>query len=767
MTSSEIAALFEGLNSTDFDWVDPLAPAPTKIETHFSAALEGAVTSALPSVPAPPSAMPSVLSRPLLPAGGAGEPAVPLPPCYEEQHNTYKKIHAKFTSNVRQVMLCAQMQSGKTGIFLALALYMLAHGLVDRVVIICGSNETELHTQLLLSIVKIITKFGGVYARASELADKIEAYKSTGKPYGLDAAPAIDKNTLVIWDESHFAQTTRNRPFKYLLNSGLTVGGTAKSEARWAAKNCYFLSVSATPFAEFSDSHNAEFKAQIRRQIVWHIPAANYRGVGYYHERGCIQASYTITGANSAKFTDLLTSFHGVKKYALVRSRNLSVVRACCVAAGVKFLEYTSKAKDIKGIDSLSEEPAQFTVIGVKGMCRMGKVVPKRFIGFVFEESKTSNTDCILQSFLGRMCGHNSEEDPYPETDAKIFVPNCFLEVKKATGLSELERYLRFTAGEIIMPTKAACLGAVGHVTSHYALEARWVPLPSLGGVETGDDVKPECKAAMITAARAYVTANHYSVPEQQTEALKNLKAEFIEFPVFETYRKCHSCRKDKKASCEHSYMIRADGKNHCVAIEEAVDSNTPFDDDWKDRRPNKTKAGNPDVKFFKFYRAEGGFYMTGFTDVTSEDRKGESHAHIVVTTGKEVWNPKNDALVPDSLIILRTPADVNTLLALSSDSQRTVFIHKPLITHKQLGPIIAHIKANAGKGRGGKNWPKTEKGDRSEFDRVVLPPGVVLRIVMTTETTLRVDLLCGGVKMCPTETIKKTETTTHIVKIE
>lgn len=737
--------MLEGLTESDLDFVDP----PAKIETVVPAVLEGAVISALPSAPALPSAMPSV---PLQPAGGAGEE--PLPQyCFKEQHDTYTKILNKFRSSIRQVLLCAQMQSGKTGIFLSLALFMLSHELVDRVVIICGSNETELHTQLLASISTMVAKFG-----VPELAAKIEAYKSTGKPHGLDAAPGIDKNTLVIWDESHFAQSVANRPFKFLLNSGLTVGGTAKSEARWAAKNCYFLSVSATPFAEFSDSHNKDFVAQIRRQIVWHIPATNYRGVGYYHERGCIQASYSITGTNSAKFTDLLTSFHGIKKYALVRSRNLAIVRACCTAAGVTFLEYTSKAKDLKDVDSLSKEPAQFTVIGIKGMCRMGKVVPKRFIGFVFEESKTSNTDCILQSFLGRMCGHDGETDPYPETPAMIFVPTCFLEIKKATGLSELERYLRFTAGEIIMPTKAACLGAVGHVTSHYPLEARWVPLPSLGDAETGDHVNSEDKVAMIAAARTFVSENPYSVNEQQAEAMKNLKSTFIEFPVFKTY-------KDK--------TYKATGLSYCQAIQAAVDSNTPFDDDWKDSR--SSKEGDDPVKFFKFYRTEGGFYMTGFTDVTSEVRMGESHAHIVVTTGKEVWNPKNDALVPDSLTILRTPADVNTLLGLSSDSQRTVFIHKPLITHKQLGPIIAHIKANAGKGRGGKNWPKTEKGDRSEFDRVVLPAGVVLRIVVTTviteETVVRVDLMRGGEKLCPTETIKKTaktkKTAKHVVKIE
>jgi hypothetical protein len=667
--------------------------------------------------------------------------------CHEEQYNTLRKIREKFTEGCRQVLLCAQMQSGKTGIFLSLALTMLADELVNRVIIICGSNETELHKQLRKSITELVSRFGN-----PELAEKIEAYKSTG----LDSAPAVEANTLVIWDESHFAQSITNRPFKYLQKSGLSVGGTGTSDARWAALNSYFLSVSATPFAEFSDSNNAEYMASIRRQIVWHTPSPMYRGVAYYHGNECIKSSYTISDSTAARFTDLLTSFHGVNKYALVRSRDLSLVRACCVTAGVAYKEYTSKVKDLRDMDSLAKEPATFTVIGLKGMCRMGKVVPKKFIGFVFEESKTSKTDCILQSFLGRMCGHDCETDPYPEIPARIYVPSCFLKINKKTKLSELERYIRFTEGEIIMPTKASCLGAVGVITNRYPLEARCIDLPSLHAEERSH-VDEETKNALIAAAIHYVEANPYSEEEQQAFALDVLhradaKA-FIECPVFTSYS---------------SDLQRS--------IKDAVRTNEKFHDDWKDNRRTKKTGDELLLKYFKFYRAEEKFYMTGFTDVTSERHMGESHAHIVVTSGKEVWNPSTETIVPQTLTIIRSLADIQVLLRLPADSQRTVFLQKSLYSHNELGPLLAYIKANAGKGKGGKNWPKTEDADdRKNFDRVVLPPGVVLRIVttttVTTETVVRVDLLHDGAKVCETETISSTATkkkiAKHIIHIE
>jgi hypothetical protein len=46
-------------------------------------------------------------------------------------------------------------------------------------------------------------------------------------------------------------------------------------------------------------------------------------------------------------------------------------------------------------------------VIFIRGMCRMGKRVPKDHISFVVETSKGSKTDTVLQALLGRMFGYH------------------------------------------------------------------------------------------------------------------------------------------------------------------------------------------------------------------------------------------------------------------------------------------------------------------------------------------------------------------------
>jgi hypothetical protein len=79
------------------------------------------------------------------------------------------------------------------------------------------------------------------------------------------------------------------------------------------------------------------------------------------------------------------------------------------------------------------------TVVFVKGLCRMGTVVPKKHVSFVMElSSEESNTDTILQGLLGRMCGYISSSS-MPTQPADIYIP------KLITTSGEIERYIQFT----------------------------------------------------------------------------------------------------------------------------------------------------------------------------------------------------------------------------------------------------------------------------------------------------------------------------------
>ena len=687
---------------------------------------------------------------------------------HEEQFNTAAAILNKYDDNGRQILLAAQMQSGKTGVYLTLSVMMLELRRVKRVIIICGSNETELHKQLLKSCDDIVEKYAASHGAEREtvvarLRPAIEAYKSTGAA-GLSAAGRIDRDTLVVWDESHYAQTTRNLPFKFLQQSGLSVSGTERSDALWAAKQSYFLSVSATPFAEYSDSYNPENLPRICRSIVSHKPSQYYRGVKYYAENDAIHAAFSIRD-HADDFTALVARFATAKKYALIRSRNLGVVRACCDAAGVAYKEYTSKSKELTDLDALNTAPDRFTVIGLKGMCRMGKVVPKKHMAFVYEETKQANTDCILQSFLGRMCGYPSDMNPYPDVPTQIFVPDCFLKTNKRFGVSEMERYIRFTNGEIIMPTKASCLSPLPMTSGQYTLQVRWVPFTALEEAADADDpedalscVKAACardrklkdgtfvikkrsllsddeREAYIRLAMTFLAENQYPDTVQHEAALAILggaeSTKYVEFPIHSTYSDKH----------RHDLAAAAAAGERFGTFKDSRKPESIEDDDEDSTASTASTASDPSsvVKYFKFYRCVDGFYISGFTDAASPETDRDIKAHIVKTTGKEVWNPETDSLVPTQVLSIIHTADnlIEQIGILPPTAQRTLFIHKSLAANAEVSALVAQIARKSATGKGGKNWPKRETANRKDYERFVLPAGLIIRIDTTTTTTI------------------------------
>jgi hypothetical protein len=59
----------------------------------------------------------------------------------------------------------------------------------------------------------------------------------------------------------------------------------------------------------------------------------------------------------------------------------------------------------------MTTQPVRPTIIFIKGMLRMGKQLKKNFVRFVFESSRSTKTDSILQGLLGRCCGYDSRPD--------------------------------------------------------------------------------------------------------------------------------------------------------------------------------------------------------------------------------------------------------------------------------------------------------------------------------------------------------------------
>jgi len=631
-----------------------------------------------------------------------------VPPFFVEQRLTADKILAAFDASNRQALLRAQMQSGKTGIFLYVAFHMLHTQKVKRVVILCGSNETELHTQLMASRNERLKAFVASLVGYPEylkdavsalLRERVEVYKSSD----LHAIPAITTDTLMIWDESHFAQSKECLPFQFLTRCGLRVSGNATSDAMWATKRSYFLSVSATPFAEFSDAAHEDYKASVTRTIINHVPSPLYRGVNYYSERGLIRKSYSLK-TNPQDFTALLAERAGQPKYALVRSRNLDVVRSCCAGAGVAFKEYHSGGKDIVDLDSLKTAPDCFTVIGIKGMCRMGKVVPSAHISFAFEEAKSSKADCVLQSFLGRLCGHG----PFPAEDPLLFVAESFLKKSPKTGWSDLDRYLMFAAGEAVLPKSGSCMAKGPAVSGRFVLPPVFVPVMDEDEDDFGEAsnlgamTDAQKRTACTRLALRYVEENPYEDEVQQEEVLRLLEE--------------GGCLGARGFNAKSYDDIRA----------RLVDCHTAgkrFDDDWR--------AGE---SFHAYWKEDGsGFYLVGKTEFATRETELACKGAVAPTTGKEAFSAKHDVIVTAaggaggaggssaaaagaSLMIVKRPED---LVLPKTPGLYTVFVHKSLCSRVKDWPVT--------KGRGGRNWPRGEVG-RDEFERFL----VLIEIRMT-----------------------------------
>lgn len=715
--------------------------------------------------------------------------------CHKEQYATAKQIMAEYTKSRRQVLLAAQMQSGKTGVYLALAIMMVMESLVERVFIICGSNDVKLHAQLAGGLINGKKQDGDIKtainkyvkmlpadrkeAVAARLTAAIKAYKSSDLRSARTAS--ITSDTLVIWDESHFAQNSKNWPARFLRRCGLSVGGTARGDAKWVEKRSFFLSVSATPFAEFSAKHMREKDIVVTRSIVIHEPADAYVGVMDFEEAGAILPAYRVE-ENKEEFTALLASYAAQKKYALIRSRNLDVVKACCRVAGVEYKNYYNGALELAGGDikkALKDAPARFTVVGLKEMCRMGEVIPKEHIAFVFEEAKESKTDTLLQSLMGRMCGHSSNKEAFLE-QIKIYVPECFTSVKPTDkyDISELNRYLKFTTEGIITPLKATCMGPKPKRSGELTLQPRWVPFdfsaesedpvalgPRLarGGAgapavdddsddsdyeDEGDDSESDeedytpfrptstQRHNMCAAALAVLRAQPYADERQRTEAIANMTEAIANMTV-------GACEFHDINSGSYQYVrgIHA-GDKKSPSIHEHLEKNDRWDDHWNEGRWFKfymLKRTGRDGEFTNSYNQDG-FYVVGYTTNGDAATVRECRNHIIPVNTTSAFHPDAD-LADDEVVhafplhVVRNDRDADAFFAQPVGAQRFVSISKEYAKTPRGRMIYDSLKAVTA--RASKTGPKLTKKKRAnlgipedeEFDRFAMVPGVSFSI--------------------------------------
>lgn len=365
-----------------------------------------------------------------------------------------------YLGQLRWVILFAQPQSGKGDTFYFTAAEALRQGIIQNVIIFSGNTEKELANQLRSNLEKFVDKYD-LYmeevlhitsmARA-QMRQRIRLSISIKWGVELQRIPQDTSNTLFIWEESHSAQNIEMRPGKFLAKVGISATGDV---SMLDAKNNFFLSVSATPFSEVSDLIHDEpdqFKAMVHLEVD-----DGYRGLEKMMLDRCVRPFYEWKDGFR---TALLLHSGPVPKYVIIRVRNEAmsdIAKAIADSEGYLVKVYNGDTKEIDNLDALSIAPTTNTVIIIKGMCRMGKVVPKQHISFCFESSTTSNTDVVLQGLLGRMFGWHDYSGivVYVHNRILSWKSVCFIGEERLV-LTEFERYIHFTRGDRILPKKGS-----------------------------------------------------------------------------------------------------------------------------------------------------------------------------------------------------------------------------------------------------------------------------------------------------------------------
>lgn len=371
---------------------------------------------------------------------------------------------------INWVILLAQMQSGKTETYLLVACKLIRAGLIKRVIVFSGNTETDLRDQLKDQL-KVGSKFFEKYVNAlSEEASTTMNIKSFQESIMLlykvreEVTEILYRFTVVwgcelnsysgpnndnvfediffIWEEAHYAQSLDQRPAKFLEMIGVSADGNAEYLER---NRNIMMTISGTPFSELVDN----IRQMQGKYVVKMMPGDGYVSVKKIKEDNRIVGfTKKEEGINQA----LQLQKSGKNWYGIIRcqQRHEDMVKTLVESNRWKCVEYDSVSADRKTgkrvWENMNQEPTENTVILIRGKCRMGKNLEKKHLLFVFETSKNSKTDTVLQSLLGRTCGYSEGSDR-----VTVYLS------EKIVKSGEIERYIDMwdKEGVEIMPTSA------------------------------------------------------------------------------------------------------------------------------------------------------------------------------------------------------------------------------------------------------------------------------------------------------------------------
>lgn len=361
----------------------------------------------------------------------------------EQQLRCYERTMKSFES-VSYNILLAQMQSGKTDTYHLIGCEMLRLGRIEEIVIFSGNREKELCDQLKTKNMEEFYSKYILFLESQSIKDdsilkKIQTnLKVIWGPQLKKEIPLLrHEKTLYIWEESHYAQSKGQHPAFILSQAGIPMDG----DVEWFKKHeNYFLSVSATPFSEFVDNIEKKQKA-----IVHLTPGIKYKSVKWHLEQGNIHAYHGLKDGLTTAMDVAESKPFG---YGLVRVsyRNYDLVVNTIEENGWSYILYDQKSPIVNINEILGNPPEKYTIVLLKGKCRMGKQVSKQHVLFCLETSKYCKTDTLLQGLVGRCCGYHDN------TGILIYLYKYHLESQ------ELQRFIQMYETKSTVPFRGANL---------------------------------------------------------------------------------------------------------------------------------------------------------------------------------------------------------------------------------------------------------------------------------------------------------------------
>lgn len=396
---------------------------------------------------------------------------------HSQQLDTMEKILAAYQEK-DYVLLLAPMQSGKTGTFKLVACEMLRQNLVDQVVIFSGNRETDLrdqsndHLTFALSYNTHLRKQG----HEVNVQDLLQKITVVWGPNLKDFTPV--GRILYIWEESHYGQSQKQQVDQFLTRVGIQSTGLAP-------EGCFVLSVSATPFSEFSDNYHLTQN----KTIVRLIPPESYMSVEKLRDDDKIH-SFIDTKKQFKKLVRHLRGYGLVRASEKVQADLIPIA----LANGCEVIHYDLAHKETP-LNEILARPAAKTIVFIKGMCRMGKVVHKTNVAFAMETSK-GKTDTILQGLLGRFCG-------YDTSGTHVYIKNL--------DMDEIQRFIDMHNGIDTTPVRGTNIISV-KVKTRVSI----IPIRFARDDDEDDDIKGAGMADIVRLALDRIenhNNNKYIVP--------------------------------------------------------------------------------------------------------------------------------------------------------------------------------------------------------------------------------------------------------------